>query len=126
MKFFMSLARTLPDQLVAIIPAPRKIVVNLPIIPLGRYIGTMPSTSPHENALKYAQDNDLELYTGFFLNRKDTTLSWLSVQHSFCVDGSGRVIEPTKMPWEGQTFYIGRRVPKCEYKNLKFVHTIFK
>jgi hypothetical protein len=125
MKVQIALASSLPKYIEDMLPVRPDVLRTLIYLPLGTRIGKYPEQSPHTNALRYAAENNVQLYTGYYVNRTDTRHPWEVVRHSFCVN-KGKVIEPTDISWNGQTFYVGREVPRNEYANLKFVHTLTK
>lgn len=96
----------------------------LPVVHKGRYIGLMPENTPHENAVKFAQQHKLDLCVGYIVT-KEPREDWKIDVYSFCVRPEDeRVVDPTKgHDWaKKRVFYLGFRVPKKDIQNMKYLH----
>jgi len=72
-------------------------------------------TRSHDNAIECARENGYEVFLGYFV-WKYTDEPWQYRPHSFCVDGKGKVVEPSAVPnWTSvRSYYIGIPIPERE------------
>lgn len=95
---------------------------SLQVIPRGKNIGAMSKTVPHDNAVAFAQENDLELFVGYLITPDPIQGGLQLVTHSFCVK-NGEVIEPTAgIVWYPTVRYIGYKVQPSTYKNFLYLN----
>lgn len=89
----------------------------IPIIPKARYIGSEKGNSI-DAAIKFAADNGLELFYGYFIM---SSVERTSIEpHAFCVHKGG-VIEPSAaISWNANCYYIGIPVPFADVQARSF------
>lgn len=105
---------------------PHRLAV-LPVIHKGRYLGAMPESTPHENAVNYAKRNkdEVDLCIGYIVWREEVGEHWKIEPYSFCVrKEDDRVVDPTAgHDWgKMKVYYLGFRVPKADIQNMKYLH----
>jgi hypothetical protein len=95
---------------------PKRLAV-IPIIPKARLIGTEKG-DPIDTAIKFAADNGLDLYYGYFItaSREKTSIE----PHAFCVY-DGKVVEPSaNISWGQVCYYVGIPVPIADIEARRF------
>jgi len=135
LKRFVSLGMStnrLPDDIINHLVQGRKFwrdlptrLSLLPVVHKGRYLGTMPESTPHENAVKFAKTNDLILCVGYIVWREEPALPWKIEPYSFCVRPEDhRVVDPTAgHDWaKMKVYYLGFPVPKKDIPQMKYLN----
>lgn len=86
----------------------------------GRYIGTAPIQRSHDTAIKYAEENGMTVFLGYFVWQYDNE-PWQYRMHSFCVDNKDKVVEPSAVPnWKDvRSYYIGIPIPKQQLRGKR-------
>lgn len=105
---------------------PKRLAI-LPVVHKGRYIGTMPESTPHENAVEFQRRNaeELDLCVGYVIWREEAMIPWKIEPHSFCVrKDDDRVVDPTEgRDWgKMKVYYLGFRVPKKDIPQMKYLN----
>lgn len=110
------------------IPDVSQRLMSLPEIQKGINRGKLPASNPHENAVRYAEQNDLLPYIGYRIEPDRNRGGLQLVLHSFCVDPrKSHVVEPTKgIKWGTNVRYIGRQISRADYAQLRFLHNFQK
>lgn len=95
---------------------PKRLAV-IPIIPKARYIGTEKGNNV-DTAVKFAMDNGLDLYYGYFIT---SSVEKTSIEpRAFCVF-DGKVVEPgADVSWAHNCYYIGIPVPISDIEARRF------
>lgn len=97
---------------------------SLPEVKRGLNKGKMSEDKPHENAVVYAEQNNLSVYVGYLIEPDRKAGGLKLTTHSFCVDENRKeVVEPTAgIKWSPAVRYIGRRVHPSDLPSLKYLH----
>jgi len=87
--------------------------LSLPIIPKGKYVGSMKAHHCETNAPKYKRERKkwgetCDVYVGHLIWKDED--GWSTVQHTFNVV-DGKVHELTNLvdKWDKNTYYIGKK-----------------
>jgi len=95
---------------------------TLQSIPKGKNIGALSRTTPHDNAVAFAEENDLPVYVGYLIVPDEWDPDPRIITHSFCVQND-QVVEPTAgIQWTPTVRYIGYPVPRSEHKNFLYLN----
>lgn len=86
-------------------------------------VGTLPSQTPHANAVKYATDNGHQLAVGYLVTPDRQAGGVKMEEHTWCVDIKTRaVIEPTEgIAWNNSVRYFGISVPEHLWANHRYL-----
>jgi len=106
----MTLSNSIIKELMIARPSWKSIKkdMSLPIIPKGKYIGSMKAQNCETNAAKYCKVEGGDVFEGYLIWKDED--GWQTVNHTFNVV-DGRVYELTALEdtWDKNTYYIGKK-----------------
>jgi hypothetical protein len=87
------------------------------------YVGTMHSSTPHDNAIAYAMSSGLKLAVGYIIQNDHNSKGIRMDLHSWIIDSNNKVFEPTKgITWGPSVRYCGMPVPEGQIENKAYLN----